>query len=349
MSMKVLLYSGSWNLVKRSGVGQALLHQQAMLSSKGVATTRVWETDASVIHVNTVFPDTIRAVRKARRRGMLVVRYAHSTREDFKHSFPISNALAPLFLRWIRFLYQQGDVVVTPTPYAKRLLESYGITRPIIALSNGVDTIRFSPSKEKRNAFRSRFGLAGDELVVISVGHFIERKGILDFLALAKRMPSVTFIWFGYTSSSLMTKPVKQAMQAKSDNVRFPGYIDQDSLAEAYCGADLFLFPSHEETEGIVVLEALSSGVPVVVRDIPVYEDWLVDGKNVYKADELEDFEHLIAQLAEGSLPDLTEAGLMVAQERSIPAIADRIIELYHQFGTAQGLAWGDAEHADRL
>jgi len=347
--MKVFLYSGSWNLVKQSGVGQALLHQQAMLASKGVATTRVWENDASVIHVNTVFPDTVRAVRKAKKRGMFVVRYAHSTMEDFKQSFALSNALAPVFRRWIRFLYQQGDVVVTPTPYAKRLLESYGVTRPIIALSNGVDTTRFFPSKEKRNAFRTQFGIAEDELVVISVGHFIERKGILDFLELAKRMPSVTFLWFGHTSPSLMTKQVKQAMQEKSENVRFPGYIDQDALSQAYCGADLFLFPSHEETEGIVVLEALSSSVPVVVRDIPVYEGWLVDRKNVFKAQTLEDFQQIIAQLGEETLVDLTEAGRQVAQERSIPAIADRMIEIYRQFGAAQGLAREESEHADKL
>ena len=347
--MKVLLYSGSWNLVKQSGVGQALLHQQAMLSSKGIATTRVWEPDVTIIHVNTVFPDTVRAVRKARRKGMLVVRYAHSTMEDFKHSFPFSNALAPLFRRWIRFLYQQGDVVVTPTPYAKRLLESYGVTKPILALSNGVDTTRFFPSKEKRTIFRSRFGLSETDLVVISVGLFIERKGIRDFLTLAKRMPSVTFIWFGHTASSLMTKQVKRAMQEKSDNVRFPGYIDQDSLSEAYCGADLFVFPSQEETEGIVVLEALSSGIPVVVRDIPVYENWLIDKENVYKASDQEDFQRLISQLAEGSLPDLTEAGRMVAQERSIPVIADRMLELYRQFGAALGFSGEEAEHAGKL
>ncbi|MGE4467999.1 glycosyltransferase family 4 protein, partial [Sphaerochaeta sp.] len=192
------------------------------------------------------------------------------------------------------------------------------------------------PSGEKRKVFRKRFGLANDELVVISVGHFIERKGILDFLALAKRMPKVTFLWFGHTSPSLITRQVKQAMQEKSDNVRFPGYIDQDSLSQAYCGADLFVFPSHEETEGIVVLEALSSSVPVVVRDIPVYEDWLVDKKNVYKVDTLEDFQSIITQFAQGVLPDLTEAGRQVAQERSIPAIADRMIELYRQFGVIQ-------------
>ncbi len=330
--MKVLLYSGSWNLVKESGVGQALLHQEAMLQANGIATTRTWDADATIIHVNTVFPDTIFAIRKAKRKGMLVVRYAHSTMEDFKRSFTMSNVLAPLFRMWIRFLYQQGDVVITPTPYSKHLLEEYGVTKPIIALSNGVDTNRFYPSEEKRVTFRKKYGFSDSDTVVIGVGHFIERKGILDFLALAKRMPQVRFLWFGHTSSSLMTKKVKQAVADKPVNVQFPGYVDQDALSEAYCGSDLFLFPSFEETEGIVVLEALSCGIPVIVRDIPVYGDWLLNGKNVYKGKNLEDFQRLVTLCDRGSLGNLAEAGLKVAKQRSIPAMASQMMELYQKY-----------------
>ncbi|MGB4407101.1 MAG: glycosyltransferase [Sphaerochaeta sp.] len=335
--MKVLLYTGSWNLIKGSGVGQALLHQEAMLLINGIATTQSWKDDPSVIHVNTVFPDSMFAVWKAKRRGIYVVRYAHSTMEDFKHSFPFSDTLAPLFRRWIRFLYQQGDMVITPTPYSKSLLEQYGVTKPIIVLSNGVDTTHFYPSKEKRTVFRKRFGLSETDMVVISVGHFIERKGILDFLALAKRMPHIQFMWFGHTPSSLMTKQILNAMEAKPANVRFPGFVDQDSLAQAYCGSDMFVFPSHEETEGIVVLEALSSGIPVVVYDIPVYQDWLTDKQNVYKARNLYDFQYLITSQERGTLADLTLQGRKVAQERSIPAMGTQLLALYRQFGIAQG------------
>ncbi len=333
--MTVLLYIGSWNLVKRSGVGQALLHQEAMLHAKGIATTHKWKDDTAVIHVNTVFPDSVFAVWKAKRRGMYVVRYAHSTMEDFKHSFPFSNTLAPLFRLWIRFLYQQGDVVVTPTSYSKKILEQYGVTKPIIAFSNGVDTTRFSPRKEKRMAFRNRFGLSETDTVVISVGHFIERKGILDFLALAKWMPQIQFFWFGHTPLSLMTKQIKNAIRKKPANVQFPGFIDQDSLGQAYSGSDLFVFLSHEETEGIVVLEALSSGIPVVVYDIPVYKDWLIDKQDVYKARSLYEFQYLITSLEKGTLADLTQQGRKIAQERSIPAMGSRLLDLYQQFGIA--------------
>ena len=81
---------------------------------------------------------------------------------------------------------------------------------------------------------------------------------------------------------------VKRALRKKPENVRFAGYVEPGELKEAYCGADAFAFFSQEETEGIVVLEALACQAPVVVRDIPVYEDWLTDGVQVCKAVSLE-------------------------------------------------------------
>ena len=61
--------------------------------------------------------------------------------------------------------------------------------------------------------------------------------------------------------------------------------------------ADAFFFPSYEETEGIVVLEALSSYQQVILRDIPVYEGWLIHGKNCYKGKDNDEFIELIQML----------------------------------------------------
>ena len=100
---------------------------------------------------------------------------------------------------------------------------------------------------------------------VVSAGHFFERKGILDFIALARRMPGVRFFWFGHTDPALVPRAVRKAMQAAPPNLCFAGFVTQAALRDAYCGADAFLFCSHEETEGIVVLEALACGVPVLL------------------------------------------------------------------------------------
>ena len=82
----------------------------------------------------------------------------------------------------------------------------------------------------------------------------------------------------------IIPKEIKKAVAEKPENVIFAGFMPPVILRDAYCGADAFAFFSYEETEGIVVLEALSCEIPVIVRDIPVYEKWLEDGVQVRKA-----------------------------------------------------------------
>ena len=123
--MTVHLYTGSLGLVEKSGVGQAVLHQKAMLESAQVRVTQDWSEKADAVHINTVLPDSVLAALRAKARGEKVVYYGHSTMQDFRNSFVGSNLLAPLFRRWICFCYGLGDVVLTPTPYSQSLLESY--------------------------------------------------------------------------------------------------------------------------------------------------------------------------------------------------------------------------------
>ena len=288
--MKIYIYSGGEKLVGRSGVGQAIRHQRECLRRAEIGTTSRWTKDAAAVHVNTVLPDSVLTALGARLRGRKVVWYGHSTMEDFRGSFKGSDALAPLFRQWIKFCYGLGDVVLTPTDYSRQLLEGYGLKRPVYSISNGVDTDYFRPDPSARSDFRRRYGLTEDVQTVISVGHTIARKGLPEFLDLARRIPSARFLWFGWTDPRLIPQEIVHAIENAPANVLFPGFVDREQLREAYCGADVFAFMSHEETEGIVVLEALACGIPTVVRDIPVYGGGLEGGKKVYKKAKKKEF-----------------------------------------------------------
>lgn len=327
--MKIYIYSGGERLVGKSGVGQAIRHQRECLRRSGVDVTDRWTPDAAAVHVNTVLPDSVLAALGARLRGRKVVWYGHSTMEDFRSSFKGSDALAPLFRRWITFCYGLGDVVLTPTEYSRRLLEGYGLKKPVYSISNGVDTRFFHPDPAARAALRARYGLGAEEKVVVSVGHTIARKGLPEFLELARQLPESRFLWFGWTDPKLVPREIIQAMEAAPANVLFPGYVDRDELREAYQGADVFAFLSHEETEGIVVLEALACGVPTVLRDIPVYEGWLEHGENVYKASNGVEFQRTVSGLLDKTLPDLTAAGRAAAEARSLEQVGKRLKEIY--------------------
>ena len=179
--MKVYIYKGGQSLVAKSGVGSAIRHQEKMLQAAGVIVTDIWK-EADIVQINTVLPDSSLVAQRARRQGKKVVYYGHSTMEDFKNSFIGSNLVAPLFKKWIRHCYRQGDVVITPTEYSRKLLMKYDLHREIYALTNGVDTEFFHKTEQAGGRFRIFFHLPVDKKVVISAGHLIHRKGIEDFL-----------------------------------------------------------------------------------------------------------------------------------------------------------------------
>ena len=148
--MKVCLYFEGKELIKTSGIGRALKHQKAACASAGIEYTLDPNDDYDILHINTVGPSSLAVISKARSQGKKVIYHAHSTEEDFRNSFVLSNQIAPAFKKILVSLYSKADLIVTPTPYSKQLIENYdGITQPVVALSNGIDLNRFHYDEEK--------------------------------------------------------------------------------------------------------------------------------------------------------------------------------------------------------
>ncbi len=326
--MKICLYTGHYKALASSGMGKALEHQLAALSELDVEVETRFTTDADLIHLNDWFPATVRLAKKARRNGLKVVYHAHSTEEDFRNSFRGSNLLSPLFKHWLRYCYRQGDLVITPTPYSKKILEDYRLNRPIVAISNGIDLTKFNRANADGQRFREQYNLRPEQKAVISVGHFMQRKGIVDFVELAKRHPDIEFIWFGHSPRSALTSEVAEAVRTKLPNLRFPGYIKAAELRDAYAGANCFLFMTHEETEGIVLLEAMAMNIPVLIRDIPIYEEFY-DGECLYKARTAEEFDFKLRAILDQSLPSTIEAAYEEVRKRSLPEVGKQLLSAY--------------------
>lgn len=327
--MKVLLYSEAFNLVKISGLGRAIMHQQRALQLNGVDFTLDPKDDYDVVHINTLGLRSHHLARKAKKSGKRVVYHAHSTEEDFRNSFIFSNALSGLVKKWLCSCYRSGDVIVTPTEYSKRLISGYGITNPIYPVSNGIDLAKYEPAPGDREAFRSRMGFSDSDKVIIAVGLYFERKGILDFVQMAKDMPDYKFVWFGKTPLYSVPHKIRKAVRTKLPNLTFAGYVQPDELKQAYVGCDAYIFPTHEETEGIVLLEALAAEANVIIRDIPVF-DWLTDRRDCYKAKDLEDFERLIRAVTSGELPSLQENGRAAVAGMDIKKVGEKLLSIYN-------------------
>lgn len=328
-NMKVLLYTEGEKLFSKSGLGKAIKHQMKALEYENIEYTTNVQDDYDIVHINWYGPNSFALAKIAKKKGKKIVYHAHSTEEDFKNGFIFSKQVSPIFKKWLIKCYSLGDVIVTPTPYSKRLLEKYGITNDIYAISNGIELDKFQRKEELRKSFREKYQIKDDEKVIIGVGLYIERKGIVDFVELAKRLPEYRFIWFGYSPPQAATKDVREALNTKLDNLLFAGYVEQEYIIEAMNGCDLYLFPTFEETEGIPIIEACACKTKALIRDIPVFDGWLKDGINVYKAKNIDEFEEKIRKILNHELKDLTEEAYKVAEERDLKIIGKQLHEVY--------------------
>ncbi|MDU4715723.1 MAG: glycosyltransferase family 4 protein [Anaerococcus sp.] len=328
--MKILIYNEDYQTVKESGVGKAIDHQKKALELAGVSYTLNSKDDYDICHINTVFPKSVSFAKKAKKAGKKVVYHGHSTEEDFKNSFVFSNQIAPFFKKWLIHCYKMGDLILTPTDYSKKILESYNMDRKIEVVSNGIDLNFWKEDKKDRENFYQRYGLDKNKKSIISVGLFIERKGILDFVDLAKKLPQYEFVWFGELNLKLVPEKIRKAVKTDLNNLHFPGYVDQNLLREAYSGSDLYIFPTFEETEGIVLLEALSTKADIIIRDIEIYKN-LKEGENIYKAKDKEEFYKKIKMILEGKLPSLKEKAYLLAKEKSLENVGERLKKIYEQ------------------
>lgn len=324
--MKVLLYSSNQKLMKKSGIGRAFYHQRKALELAGVEYTLNEKDDFDVVHINSA---SAREIKRFKRKYPVLV-HGHSTPQDFRRSFRLWRFIEPFFSKNLQNIYSIADLIVTPTRYSKYLIESMHVVKAqVLAISNGIDLDAYKADDNKVKAFKEKYNINDNDKVVIGVGLLFERKGLHDFFEVARMLPDYKFIWFGHLQKILTTHFVLKAIKNKPKNVIMAGYVDGDIIKGGFQSANLMFFPTYEETEGIVMLEAMASNTPIVVRDIPVYYDWLNDQEHVLKGHNNHEFKALIEKVCSTDMSQMTKNAFEVVKERSLDKVG---IELKHAY-----------------
>ena len=320
--MKILLYSkfykifgGTENIA--GGLISALENQRKMLTHLNIAFTENINDDWDIIQINIPWPESVKKAKLARSRGKKVIMWSHVTVEDLERSvrvFKIIPGLSFLIKKYLKYAYNHADLIFSPSEYTRNLLISYGLPKEkLFVQSNAVDTDKFHKDIEKREMYRKQYNLLG--LVVGNISLVIPRKGPGTFIDLSKKFTNNQFIWFGKIFSKFF---VEGLPETNLSHLRFTGFVE-DQVA-ALNAMDIFLFPSYEENQGMVVLEAAAIGLPILVRDIPVYNGWLVHDVNCLKAKNDMEFEKNLHSLLEdqGLRTRLSVEALVLAQKENI-------------------------------
>ena len=329
VKMKVLLYTENKKIISKSGLGKAIKHQMNALDAVKIEYTTNPKDDFDIAHINFYGLKSYKLAKRLKKQGKKIVYHAHSTEEDFRNSFIFSNQISKLFKKWLIKCYTLGDAIITPTEYSKKLLQSYGIKNDIYVVSNGIELKNFEHSDKAGEEFRKKYNFKKEDKVIVGIGLYIERKGIIDFVELAKQMPEYKFIWFGYSPLIFSRKNVRKAVNTKLDNLIFAGYVEQETICQALNGCDVYIAPTYEETEGITIIEAASCKTNMVVRDIPVFDGWLIEGENVYMARNVNEFKNKIGEIVSGELPSLAQEAYNIAEERKSENIGEKLKNVY--------------------
>lgn len=223
--------------------------------------------DADLVHYHTFGPLALHNRRASRGVSVLT---AHSTPRINQGNIAFSRRINRLYPS----IYAGFDHIVTVSEPCHREVIAMVPDTPVTLIPNGVDREQFRPDPELGAAFREHHGIDEGERVVLSVAQMTPRKGIYDFFELAARHPDVRFVWVGGLPYSVLSQDyarIAALRERAGPNVLFTGYVDR--IDAPYAAADAFFMGSHAETFGLVVLEALSAGLPVIARSIPEFRE----------------------------------------------------------------------------
>ena len=204
----------------------------------------------------------------------------HTLFVKYTHYVKIRPSLAVRFVKWIsRVFCNHTDLILAPSQEMKRELLSYGVQKPIEVLPTGID-IPELPQPTHLQTLRKRFPL--DKKLLIFVGRFAKEKNIpllFDVLQILEQRGVPCHLLLVGDGPDRKRIEEEISKRGITQRITITGYIRRSDVFSLLACADLFLFPSETETQGLVLLEAMAVGVPVVAADAMGAGEVLQDGR----------------------------------------------------------------------
>jgi glycosyltransferase involved in cell wall biosynthesis len=212
--------------------------------------------------ISTPGPIGITALIAAKVLGLRTSGIYHTDFPQYVRILTDDSFLETLTWNYMKWFYDQLDLVyVNSESYRAAWIERGIAAEKFRVLPRGLDTALFHPSR-REDRYWQQHGVAGGEIVLLYVGRISKEKDLDVIVAAWKKLRrarcALAFVGDG---------PHLTELRAAVPDAIFTGTLAGIELARAFAGADIFLFPSTTDTFGNVVLEALASGLPVIVSD----------------------------------------------------------------------------------
>ncbi len=230
---------------------------------------RLANADFHLVHVQTPFAAHYAGLRLARARGIPCIATYHTHFEEYLFHYVRFLPRSALRLAARALARQQCnalDAVVVPSQPMAATLRDYGVGTPLHVIPTGLPESQFQRGDGQR--FRQTWNIGPERKLALFVGRAAFEKNIgflLEMTALARRQRPNLMLVIAGEGPALPALRRQAATLGIEDHVRFVGYLPRDgALRDCYAAADVFTFASHTETQGLVLLEAMAIGLPVL-------------------------------------------------------------------------------------
>lgn len=282
-----------------------------------------------VLHLHSPFVTGWMGLRYARRYGHPTVYTYHTQLEAYAHYVPFeARATRYAASELTRRFANAVAAVIVPTVAMERRLRELGVDGRIEVLPTGIDVDVFARGR-RRDDLRARMGAGPEDRLCLAVGRLALEKNLDIVIEALAQVPSpklrLAFIGEGPEREALEALVRERSL---GERVCFLGALQRESLPDYYASADVFLFPSLTETQGLVQVEALAAGLPVFAADSPQNRDVLGGCARLLPADA-----RSFALAMEGTEIAVATREEMLAVARRFDArgIAVRCVEIYQE------------------
>ena len=300
---------------------------------------RLAGADFDLVHVQTPFAAHYAGLRLARARGIPCIATYHTHFEEYLCHYIrfVPKSALRAAARWLaRHQCNALDSIVVPSRPMAITLMGYGVSKPLHVIATGLPESQFVRGDGRR--FRQAWGIAPERKVALFVGRAAFEKNIgflLEMMALARRQQPQLMLVIAGDGPALPTLRRQAAALRLDDNVRFVGYLPREGgLRDCYAAADVFTFASQTETQGLVLLEAMAIGLPVLaIAALGAAEIILPRRGAVAAADTPEAFAAQLITLLErpAKLAAMAEQAVAFAREWDAATQGARLATLYRE------------------
>ena len=322
----------------------------------GLLTRLMKEFSPDIVHSHCPFFMGDLALRISRQHAIPLVFTYHCMFEEYVQDWPVQNEGVKRYIVKLAAGYANFvDRLIVPCESVQEILLKRGVKTPMEVVATGIDLKRFAKGDGK--VFREQNQIPLDALVIGHTGRLAAEKN-LDFLVncmieVLKKEPRAHALIVGRGSSEKMIKDTFEKAGLEK-RLHLVGVLHYQHLVDAYFAMDVFAFASLSETQGIVLIEAMASGVPVVALDAPGARDVVKDhhnGRLLNQMDQPSFVDALLEVLrcsGEGSQA-MKQAARTTAEKYSIELSAKRMLEVYEDARSRKSISVGHRNSSQYL